>query len=291
MEEMHGQKVLINLDKYIADCVKNDINKDFSILINIHEKRKYYYDLMNWLDVRGYKWHSGESVINRVYYNVVAIIIHPKNGYITWLSLSDEDNIDTDYILDYEDINFEIMEDESNENIETVAVDSNSTQQRQSIVYISGAISGTTDYLERFEKAETELKSKGYTVINPARINSFLPITTSWEQYMEIDYKILDICDTIYMLDGWENSRGAKAEYDYAIEHHMNIMYQTYNKELWIADTMNCEDVELGFDICENEYYLGNRYFSVEDAERMYHWLGEKLYGNTVKEDSIKYDF
>ena len=101
-------------------------------------------------------------------------------------------------------------------------------------VYISGKISGTTDYLERFEKAEMELKSMGWDVINPAKINSFLPTDTTWEEYMEIDYKLMDICDTIYMLKDWESSRGANAELEYAKKRKMNIIYEVnYNVGQW----------------------------------------------------------
>ena len=35
-------------------------------------------------------------------------------------------------------------------------------------IYISGPITGTSDYMKRFEKAEKELTENGYSVINPA---------------------------------------------------------------------------------------------------------------------------
>lgn len=287
MEGMHGQTDLIDLDKYIADCVKNETNEDFSIVINIHKNELYYDNLMNWLHVRGYKWYSGNRLLGlgseRYDRDAIAISIYPKEGYIMFYSLLNENtDIDTEYVLDYEDIDFE-SDDKSNGKPETSTADFGSTQQKQLIVYISGAISGTTDYLERFEKAETELKSEGYTVINPAKINSFLPNTTTWEQYMEIDYKMLDICDAIYMLDGWVYSKGAKAEYEYAVEHHMSVMYQNAN-DSWIVDTTDGRYLKLGFDIEENEYYIGDHYFSVQDAEKVYKWLWKMLYRDIVKD-------
>ena len=36
-------------------------------------------------------------------------------------------------------------------------------------IYISGAISGTKDYMERFARAEKELTEKGWSVVNPAK--------------------------------------------------------------------------------------------------------------------------
>ena len=45
-------------------------------------------------------------------------------------------------------------------------------------IYISGKITGTTDYMERFGNKQRELEQKGYEVVNPALINSFLPKST-----------------------------------------------------------------------------------------------------------------
>lgn len=33
---------------------------------------------------------------------------------------------------------------------------------------------------------------------------------------MRMYFESLDICDAIYMLDGWENSKGANQEYGFA---------------------------------------------------------------------------
>lgn len=42
-------------------------------------------------------------------------------------------------------------------------------------VYISGPITRTSDYMERFNEAQKYLESKGYSVVNPALVNSNLP--------------------------------------------------------------------------------------------------------------------
>ena len=79
-------------------------------------------------------------------------------------------------------------------------------------IYISGAITGTTDYKERFAAAEEKLKAAGYEVVNPAKVTEVLP-PLSWETYMGICVPLLAICDAIYMLNGWRDSRGAKIEH------------------------------------------------------------------------------
>nr|DAZ41552.1 MAG TPA: protein of unknown function (DUF4406) [Caudoviricetes sp.] len=33
---------------------------------------------------------------------------------------------------------------------------------------------------------------------------------------MRMSFELLDLCDAIYMLDGWENSKGANQEYGFA---------------------------------------------------------------------------
>lgn len=84
-------------------------------------------------------------------------------------------------------------------------------------VYISGPITGTSDYMERFNKAETELQASGFSVINPAKVNATLPEDTSYEEYMKMSMLMLDMCDAIYMLKGWEKSPGSNREYGYAM--------------------------------------------------------------------------
>ena len=84
-------------------------------------------------------------------------------------------------------------------------------------IYISGAITGTNDYTERFAKAEKELTEQGYSVVNPAKVNAQLPEDTTYEEYMKMCFCMLDMCDGIYMLKGWEKSCGANREYWYAM--------------------------------------------------------------------------
>lgn len=85
-------------------------------------------------------------------------------------------------------------------------------------VYISGPITGTKDYLEKFEDIETALVlvHQGVEVINPAKVNANLPESTTWEEYMRMSLCMLSMCDGIYMMEGWQQSRGANLEYAYA---------------------------------------------------------------------------
>ena len=93
-------------------------------------------------------------------------------------------------------------------------------------IYISGAITRTDDYMERFAKAEKELTEQGYSVVNPAKVNAQLPEDTSYEEYMKMCFCMLDMCDNICMLKGWEKSCGANREYGYAIAKDKIVMHE-----------------------------------------------------------------
>lgn len=97
-------------------------------------------------------------------------------------------------------------------------------------VYISGAITGTDDYMEHFDRAERELIEEGFTVVNPARILSNMPAGTTHEEYMKLSIELLKMCEFIYMLKGWEDSTGANREYGYALASDIIILRKKMKK-------------------------------------------------------------
>lgn len=105
-------------------------------------------------------------------------------------------------------------------------------------IYISGAISGTDDYMERFAKAQKELESQGYSVINPALVNFNMPKDTTYEEYMKMAFTMLDLCRAIYLLNGWEKSAGAKAEREFSIRAGKKIIKQDGTEDEFIK-TLN----------------------------------------------------
>ena len=98
-------------------------------------------------------------------------------------------------------------------------------------VYLSGAITGTDDYMERFAKAERELTEQGYSVVNPAKVNAQLPEDTTYEEYMKMSFCLLSLCDVAYFLNGWRNSNGANREYGYAYANDMLIILEEQKNE------------------------------------------------------------
>ena len=88
--------------------------------------------------------------------------------------------------------------------------------------YIAGPITGVEDYKEKFKEAEEYLKEEGCIVLNP----SILPLGLTQEEYMRICIPMLNICDAIYMLVGWERSVGAKIEHSLAVQANKIIIYK-----------------------------------------------------------------
>lgn len=95
-------------------------------------------------------------------------------------------------------------------------------------IYLSGPITGIENYKENFEIAEREacerLSDWEPEIFNPTNI--ILPKDATHEDYMKICMQELAKCDTIYMLNGWQDSRGACREYGYALGRQMAIFRQ-----------------------------------------------------------------
>jgi hypothetical protein len=94
-------------------------------------------------------------------------------------------------------------------------------------IFISGGITNVPDYMTEFKKAENELREIGYkSIINPAYINSHLPVDLSYDDYMAISIAELSVCEAIYMLRNWKESKGAVREHRYASMNGLEIIYQ-----------------------------------------------------------------
>ena len=93
-------------------------------------------------------------------------------------------------------------------------------------IYISGKISGTdlTETRKRFAAVAEATKRLGYEPVNP--LENGLTEHDSWEAHMLKDIADLLRCNAIYMLQGWEESKGARIEHYIATKKRMPIMYE-----------------------------------------------------------------
>jgi hypothetical protein len=89
------------------------------------------------------------------------------------------------------------------------------------VFYIAGPITGVADYKQKFAQAERLLKDLGAEVFNPATLPAGLPEFA----YMDICLAALRHCDAVLMLEGWESSKGARAEKELAAKIGLIIFY------------------------------------------------------------------
>lgn len=87
------------------------------------------------------------------------------------------------------------------------------TQPRKIKVYIAGPMTGLPDFNRgAFFEAGDVLFSHGHIVLNPA----VFPDGLEHGDYMKICLPMIDAAEAVIMLPGWENSKGANMEYQYA---------------------------------------------------------------------------
>lgn len=83
--------------------------------------------------------------------------------------------------------------------------------QGKPIAYVSGKVTGLAeaDVTAKFQLKQDELEAKGYAVFNPVQ---WIPVNFNWQMAMRVCVAILPICESIWMLKDWANSKGACEE-------------------------------------------------------------------------------
>jgi hypothetical protein len=94
--------------------------------------------------------------------------------------------------------------------------------------YIAGPMTGYSEWnFPAFNKAADHLTKLGHTAVNPVDINP--DTTTPWIECMKADLRALIDCDAIYMLSGWNKSKGATLEYVVATGLGLEVFYEDEN--------------------------------------------------------------
>ena len=90
-------------------------------------------------------------------------------------------------------------------------------------IYISGKITGLDNAKEIFDAAEKKVTEtyQDAQIVNPMKLPHDHDKT--WESYMRDCLVEMMRCDTIYVLENWEDSKGAKLEVALAIQLNFNI--------------------------------------------------------------------
>ena len=110
---------------------------------------------------------------------------------------------------------------------------------RRSRCYIAGPIAGTPDARATFAAAEVTVRDRGYDPVNPFAVPpashdgtcppGYSPGEdagghTSSACFMRSDLAALLTCDAIYLIPGWEKSRGATVEHAVAVACGMPVV-------------------------------------------------------------------
>lgn len=102
----------------------------------------------------------------------------------------------------------------------------------EELVYLSGPMTGHLDFMQEFAAAEKKMESQHFKVINPALVGNVLSIADlTREQFLYVDFALLDLCDTIFMMKGWSKSPGAVAEYVYALVADKEILFEDMDED------------------------------------------------------------
>ena len=119
-----------------------------------------------------------------------------------------------------------------------------SMKQRKPTIYIAGPMRGIKDFnFPAFDRQEKVLLEQGWNVINPAEMDrqDGTPCSSPMEYDPAINYEdrefmrevlgrdliaICNDCTALYMMSGWETSRGAKAEWHTAKALGLEIYYE-----------------------------------------------------------------
>lgn len=90
-------------------------------------------------------------------------------------------------------------------------------------IYLSGPMTGIVDFnFPAFNAEAKRLRGLGYAVVNPVDVNP--DPDTPWHECMRNDLRELLTCDTLALLPGWTESKGAHLEMHVAHRVGMRIV-------------------------------------------------------------------
>jgi len=106
------------------------------------------------------------------------------------------------------------------------------------VIYVAGKYTGGSEWntylnIHRAKVAARKLWGEGWVVICPHANTAFFGGPENHEidrlRWLNGDIEILSRCDAIFMLRGFEQSRGAKRELEVAIERGLEVYYEGGN--------------------------------------------------------------
>jgi hypothetical protein len=85
--------------------------------------------------------------------------------------------------------------------------------------YLSGPMTGYPEHnFPLFRDVTKRLRADGLRVISPHEVNEEGAPELPYEEYIKRDIKVMLECNSIIMLPGWYRSKGARIEFDLAMD-------------------------------------------------------------------------
>lgn len=93
-------------------------------------------------------------------------------------------------------------------------------------IYIAGKITGLDReaMIAKFAVAAAKLTEQGHETFVPCVLPDYPDVPH--EDYLHICYAMIDICNAVYMLKDWQQSKGARMELQYAADYQKEILYE-----------------------------------------------------------------
>jgi hypothetical protein len=89
---------------------------------------------------------------------------------------------------------------------------------------ITANVAGTTEeFVETARKIAVEMRKRGWSILCP-HTNSIAIEGWTLADYLREDFELLARCDFLVLLPHWQESRGAKAEVEFASRHGIPVL-------------------------------------------------------------------
>lgn len=123
--------------------------------------------------------------------------------------------------------------------------------QGKPIAYVSGKVTGLpeAEVSAKFQLKQDELEAGGYAVFNPAE---WIPIKCDWKTAMRVCVAILPVCESIWMLKDWMESKGACEERRIAEKLGLTIFHPDDKPIPKRCKHQNISKSTLGWEYCKD---------------------------------------
>ena len=117
------------------------------------------------------------------------------------------------------------------------------------VVYVAGPISAETGHqvemnIRAAEEVARDLLNLGFAPICPHSFERFHQGLLDHDDWMRVDLEILSRCDAIFMVHGWEGSKGSMTELNWAHQNDYPIFYTLNQLKKWSSTFVPEEGIE-----------------------------------------------